>query len=226
MNFRFLLLLLSIAVLSAPAAVFQTAQAQEHTLERCIAIALDVSPQVGISRENLAQTRTGVLQSYGGFLPSASLGFTFGRTFAGPTSGIVIDQQGRPIPPEGSQYDTYVLTLQGGMTLFNWGANVRRLQQSKSSAEASVYDLEYQKDFIKAWVIREYYDLIRQIKLVKVREEDVELNTRNLEQVEAFYNIGSRTKADFLQRWISRWIWTTQSISRRNPSTFRPRSTT
>jgi outer membrane protein TolC len=185
------------------ATVFQPVQAQEHTLERCIQIALDVSPAVGISRETLASSRTNILQAYGGFLPNAALSFRWGRSFAGPTSGVVIDAQGRPIPPEGFEYDTYVLSLQGGMTLFNWGVNRRRLQQAQSSAEASVYDLEYQKDFIKAVVIREYYNLIRQTKLVNVREEDVELNRRNLEQVEAFYNIGSRTKADFLQARVT-----------------------
>jgi outer membrane protein TolC len=178
-------------------------RAQEYTLERCIELALDVSPAVGISRENLAASRTGVLQAYGGFLPNANLSFRIGRNNAGPTSGVLFDSEGRPIPAQGLQYDTYALSVNGGLMLFNWGANVRRLQQSQHSANASVYDLEYQKDFIKAVVIREYYDLVRWIKLQKVREEDVDLNKRNLEQVEAFYNIGSRTKADFLQARVT-----------------------
>jgi outer membrane protein TolC len=95
------------------------------------------------------------------------------------------------------------MSLQGSMTLFNWGANLRQLQQAQHSAEAAVYDLEYQKDFIKAVVIREYYDLVKRIKLREVQEADVDLNRRNLEQVEAFYNIGSRTKADFLQAKVT-----------------------
>jgi len=203
MKGRFFLLsvlMLTLVVLSVPN---RPAWAEKYTLERCIEIALQVSPTVGISRENLASTRTSVLQSYGGFLPNANLSFNVGRNNAGPTSGVLVDAQGRPIPIEGSQYDTYQLSVNGGLMLFNWGANIRRLQQTRHSAEAAVYDLEYQKDFIKAVVIREYYDQVRWEKLRKVREEDVALNTRNLEQVEAFYNIGSRTKADFLQARVT-----------------------
>jgi outer membrane protein TolC len=144
-----------------------------------------------------------VLQAYGGFLPSAALSYRVGSSFAGPTSGVVVDAQGRPIPATGFDYDTYVFSINGGMNLFNWGANRRNLQQTRSSAEAAVYDLEYRKDFVKAVVIRQYYDVIRQIKLRHVREEDVALNQRNLEQVEAFYRIGSRTKADFLQARVT-----------------------
>jgi outer membrane protein len=203
MNGRFVLFLGLTLVMSASAASFQPASAQEHTLERCIEIALDVSPAVGISRENLASSRTNVLQNYGNFLPSAALNFRVGRSFAGPTSGVVVDEQGRPIPAEGFDYDTYVLSISGGMTLFNWGTNRRQLLASQHSAEASVYALEYQKDYIKAVVIREYYDLIRRIKLKEVGKQDVELNQRNLEQVEAFYRIGSRTKADFLQARVT-----------------------
>jgi outer membrane protein TolC len=203
MKGRFFLLSVLLLVLTVQLAVIRPAWAETYTLERCIEIALKVSPTVGISRENLASSRTGVLQAYGGFLPNAQLSFRVGRNFAGPTSGVLFDAQGRPIPPAGSQYDTYVLSVNGGMTLFNWGSNYRRLQQSQHSAEAAVYDLEYRKDFIKAVVIREYYELVRWVKLRKVRDEDVALNQRNLEQVEAFYNIGSRTKADFLQARVT-----------------------
>jgi outer membrane protein TolC len=143
------------------------------------------------------------LQAYGGFLPDASMFFRVGRNFAGPTAGVLVDAQGRPIPPDGAQYDTYQLSVSGSMMLFNWGANYRRLQESQHTAEAAVYDLEYQKDFIKAVVIREYYELVRWVKLREVGAEEVELNQRNLEQVEAFYNIGSRTKADFLQARVT-----------------------
>jgi outer membrane protein TolC len=203
MKGRFFLLSVLILAVVALLAPIRPAWAEKYTLERCIEIALKVSPSVGISRENLASSRTSVLQAYGGFLPNASMSFNVGRNFAGPTSGVLVDAQGRPIPAAGSQYDTYQLSVNGGMMLFNWGANIRRLQQSQHSAEAAVYDLEYRKDFVKAMVIREYYDQVRWERLKKVREEDVALNQRNLEQVEAFYNIGSRTKADFLQARVT-----------------------
>lgn len=203
MKRRLLLLSVLSLILLVQSVAVTPARAQTYTLEQCIEMALQVSPAVGISRESMTSSRTQILQAYGGFLPSAAMSFRVGRNFAGPTSGVIVDAQGRPIPINGSQYDTYALSVSGGMTLFNWGSNYRRLQQSKHSAEAAGYDLEYQKDFIKAMVIREYYDTVRWVKLRKVREEEVNLNQRNLEQVEAFYKIGSRTKADFLQARVT-----------------------
>lgn len=179
------------------------ASAQEYTLEKCLDIALEQSPAVGISRENLQSSRSDVLRSYANFLPNASLSFSAGHAFIGPSQQVFVDAQGRPITPAGFNYESYSFQFQGGLTLFDWGANFKTLNQAKHSAEASRYDLEYQKDFITAVVIREYYNLVRQKKLREVQEEDVKASARSLEQVEAFYNIGSRTKADYLQARVN-----------------------
>lgn len=189
---------LMISFLFAPGA-----GAEVLSLEKCLEIALENSPAVGISRESLNSSRASVLQNYAYFLPNANLGFNAGHAFIGPSQAVAVDAQGRPITPTGFNYESYSFSFSGGLTLFDWGANFTRLGQSKHAAEASRYDLEYQKDFITAVVIREYYDFVRQKKLREVQERDVEASQRNLEQVEAFYNIGSRTKADFLQARVN-----------------------
>jgi outer membrane protein TolC len=198
----FLFAALIVSLLYIPPAV-RPAGAEVYNLERCLEIALENSPAVGISRENLNAARSSVLQNYAYFLPNASVSFNAGHAFIGPSQAVAVDAQGRPITPAGFDYESYSFGLQGGLTLFDWGANFKRLSQSKHAAEASRYDLEYQKDFVTAVVIREYYDLVRQKKLREVQEEDVEASGRSLEQVEAFYNIGSRTKADFLQARVN-----------------------
>jgi outer membrane protein TolC len=179
------------------------ARAEELSLEQCLDIALEQSPAVGISRENLRSTRTQILQSYANFLPSASTSLWAGHAFQGPSPGVFVDAQGRPIQQAGFDYEFYSFSINSDMTLWDWGANYKRLSQARSTADASSHDLEYQKDVIKALVIREYYDLVRQRKLRAVQEDAVEASQRNLEQVEAFYNIGSRTKADLLQARVN-----------------------
>jgi outer membrane protein TolC len=116
---------------------------------------------------------------------------------------VFVDAQGRPIQQAGFDYEFYSFSINSNLTLWNWGANYKRLDQAKKNATASGHDLEYQKDIIRAVVIREYYDLVKQRKLRVVQEEAVEASRRNLEQVEAFYNIGSRTKADLLQARVN-----------------------
>jgi outer membrane protein TolC len=191
------------AVVALLALVPSGVRSEPLTLERCLEIALEVSPAVGISREDLQNSRTNVLRGYASFLPNANAGIWAGHAFVGPSPGIFVDAQGRPIQQTGFNYESYSFSISSQLTLWDWGANFKRLSQAKSNAKAAGYDLEYQKDFITAVVIREYYDLVRQARLRVVQEEAVEASRRNLEQVEAFYTIGSRTKADLLQARVN-----------------------
>jgi len=175
------------------------AGAQTYDLERCVELALEASTSVGIASENLISARGDVMRSYGGFMPNLSLGSWFGHSWAGPTTGVFVDAQGRPVRPSGFDYEAYTFSLSSQMMLFNWGANINTLSRSRRTAEAAAHDLNYSRDVIKAIVIREYYDLVRQRQLRQVQEGDLEAKRRNLEQIEAFYKVGSRTKADFLQ---------------------------
>jgi outer membrane protein TolC len=188
-------------VICALLVVSQVASGQTRTLslEQCLDIAIENSPLVGTSRQQLQSARTNVLRNYGNFLPSASLSMTAGHTYIGPTGSIFIDSQGRPVQQTGSDYESYSFGLSGNWTLFDWGSNIKRLSEAKSTARGARHDLQWQKDNVTAIVIRSYYNLLRMKKLHEVQEQSVEAAERNLEQVEAFYTIGSNTKADVLQ---------------------------
>jgi len=169
------------------------------SLEECLEIAINNSPRVGTSREQFRSARTGVIRSYGSFLPDATLSMTAGHSYIGPTGSIAIDAQGRAVTPSGFDYESYSFNLSSNLTFFDWGVNVKQLGQAKHSANAAMHDLRYQKDIITAVVIRSYYNYLRHQKLREVAAQSVEAARRNLEQVEAFYSIGSNTKADVLQ---------------------------
>lgn len=173
------------------------------TLEECLQVAIKNSTAVGISEEQHLNARQSVLQSYAGFLPNASLQMSAGHAFIGPTQSISIDSEGRPIQQTGFDYESYAFSLSSSMNLFDWGVNIKNLQRAKQSARAAKYDLQYQKDYVTAVVIRAYYDYLRKMKLREVRELSTDASTKNLEQVEAFYRIGSKTKADVLQAKVA-----------------------
>ena len=192
-----------LAVFAAFTLAAGTVRAEFFDLERAIDKAMGVSTQVGVSRENLRTARSEILSGYANLLPNLSLNAYTGHSFAGPASGAFVDAQGRIVTGAASDFESYSFSLSSQMTVFDWGGNLARLKQARRGADAAGHDLEYQKDFIKAVVIREYYDLVKQRKLREVQEADVEAQERNLEQVEAFYRIGSRTKADFLQARVN-----------------------
>jgi outer membrane protein len=212
MSIRRAALAVAVVVCLAPL----NARAEKLDLEKSLDLALSASTSVGIARENLSSARSDVLRSYGGLMPNFNLSAYGGHSWAGPTSGVVIDDQGRPIAPRGFDYEQYSFSLGSQINLFDWGANFNTVSRSKSTAEAAAYELEYNRDVVKALVIREFYDLVRQRKLREVQESDLEAKRRNLEQVEAFYKIGSRTKADFLQARVDMSNSELLLITRRN----------
>lgn len=180
-------------------ALVPSARAEQYNLEQCLELALEASTNVGVSREQLRMARGDVMRSYGGLMPNLGVNMWAGHSWAGPTTGIVIDDQGRPIQPSGFDYEQYSFSISSQLSLFNWGSNYNTITQSKRSADAAAYDLEYTRDLVRALTIREYYELVRQNKLEEVQVANQEAKRRNLEQIEAFYKIGSRTKADYLQ---------------------------
>ncbi len=174
-------------------------QARVLSLEEALDIAIGASTTVGIYTERLQTSRQDVLRNHGRFLPDATLSFYAGHTYIGPTNSIFIDPQGRPVQQTGFDYENYRFQLNSSMMLFDWGSNVNYLKSAKRTSEAALYDLQYQKDMVTARVLRAYYDVVRTKNLRAVQDKTVEAATRNLEQVEAFFRIGSNTRADVLR---------------------------
>ncbi len=194
-----LIVMLSI-IISIECLLFAGAASQDNlNLEQCLDLAIKNSTQVGITREQYVSARDNVLRNYGRFLPNATLSMFAGHVFIGPSQSISIDSQGRPIKASGFDYESYSFSLNSSMNLFDWGVSAKNLSESKLNAKAARFDLQYQKDFVTAVVIRAYYDYLRKKKLREVSEMSVAAAAKNLEQVEAFFRIGSKTKADVLQ---------------------------
>ena len=180
-------------------AVQSGAQTRVLSLKEALDIAIGASTSVGIYRERLQTARQDILRNQGNLLPNLSTNFYAGHAYSGPTSSIYTDAQCRPIQQSGFDYENYSFGVSSSMLLFDWGASVKNLQSAKRSSEAATYDLQYQKDVVTAQVIRAYYDVVRKENMRKVQEEAVAAAERNLGQVEAFFKIGSNTRADVLQ---------------------------
>lgn len=189
---------LAVTLCTALGAVQTVAQTDVLSLEDAIEIATDQSTVVGRSREQLQTARQNVLSNYGRFLPNATMSLYAGRTFIGPTASVQFDSQGRFVQPSGFDYESYSFSLNSSMNLFDWGVNIKSLNSARDNSRAAEYDLQYQKDGITANTIRAYYNLVRDKYLTLVERESVRAAQRNLEQVEAFFAIGSNTRADVL----------------------------
>lgn len=173
------------------------------TLDDAIARALRVSPQVGMARQNLVEARARSLTATSGWIPDLRASTYLGHRWTGPTSTGFVDEQGRFVTGPANDFPSYSFGISSGWRLWDWGATWYNRRSAVEETRASSHDLEYQRDVVRAAVIREYYELVRQRRLIAVREADVEAQQRNLDQVEAFYRIGSRTRADVLQARVN-----------------------
>jgi outer membrane protein TolC len=168
------------------------------SLEDCISIALQNNPDIGMSQSGLKTAESGLLQSYGELLPSFSVGFTGGHAYYGPSS-IQYDAQGRPVKNEGFDYGSYSFNMSSGITLFDGGGNIGRIQSSIKQRDAAREELRYSKDIVTALVINKYYNLVRAKMLLIVADESMEQAKQNLERSEALLEVGSATRADVLK---------------------------
>jgi outer membrane protein len=193
------LILFAAFVFGVASAAPLAGQPRVLSLEEALDIAIDASTSVGIYRERLNSARQDIMRTSGYLLPNFDMNFYAGHSYQGPTSSIFIDEQGRPVSQSGFDYESYSFQLNSNMTLFDWGANVKTLNRARRSSDAAAHDLQYQKDIVTAQVIRAYYDVVRRKNLRVVQEESVAAAQRNLDQAEAFFRIGSNTKADVLQ---------------------------
>lgn len=210
------LVLVGVLLLGLLPASRSAGEARVLTLDEALDMAVDASTTVGVYRQRLYTARQDVLVTHGRFLPNFTAGFRAGHSFQGPTGSIFIDAQGRPVTPSGFDYESYAFSINTQMNIFDWGTNLKYLESAKRSSDAAVNDLHYQKDVVTAQVIRAYYDVVRQKNLKLVQEEAVEAAQKNLDQVEAFFKIGSNTRADVLTAKVRLGNTRLQYISARN----------
>jgi outer membrane protein len=173
------------------------------TLNNAIQIALERNPDLQKSKNNISSYESGVLASYGNFLPSLSAGgnFSWSRT---QTQGSTINIGGSVIqlPASTSQSRSYNADVSSNLTIFDGLSNFAQLSQSKNNLEAARLTLARTKQDIVFQTISLYYDVISAEQLLKVKQEDVAWNKKNLETIEEQSKLGSATLADLYAQQV------------------------
>ncbi len=189
----------------------------ELTLNEAIKIALQKNTGL-ISQENqIAQGETGVNAAYGNFLPnlgiSASWNWNRSDNAAYQTNinGINFD-----VPQSTSESRTYSVNASSNMVLFDGLSNFANLSSSKNTLEALKLAVEGKKQEVVFQTINLYYSVVEADQLLKVREEDVKQQNKNLETIEERNRLGSLTKADVYQQQVQTGNAELQVIQQKN----------
>ena len=171
---------------------------QELSLKNAINIALHRNTTLLKNTNELQSYESGVKASYGNFLPnlSASGSFSWTKTYGG---GTIFYQGGEITPSKESR--SYSAAISSGIVLFDGLSNFAQLSQSKNNLEAARLNLERLKQDIVFQTISLYYQVINAQQQMKVKEEDVKYNQKNLETITERNKLGGATLADvYLQQ--------------------------
>lgn len=189
---RFFLGLLIISMLSA----FSYGQ-KVLSLNEAVNIALHRNTSLQKSINNISSSESNLKAAWGGLLP------TVGAT--GSWSWNYQRQQGIPFtfagitlypPTTTSETRNYSAGANASWTLFDGLANIATVSQSQKDLQSARLQLENLKQNTVFQTMNLYYAVINNQQLVKVKEDNVAWNKRNVETVAERNKLGAVTLAD------------------------------
>ncbi|HEX9657368.1 MAG TPA: TolC family protein [Bacteroidota bacterium] len=174
------------------------AQPQTLTLEQATQIALEKNIEVAQAQNNIESAQSSVLQSQGSFLPTLSVSGSWNRTQIDRSSstsstfgGTTVD-----IPPQFAVTNSFSTGLNANYVLFDGFSRYASLDQSKSTAVATELTSARTRQTIVFQVERSYLDVLRNQQLVRVTEENLKRDNRQLERITEMNRVGSLSIAD------------------------------
>ncbi len=183
---------LSIALVFA--AVVAGAQTRVLTLDEATKIALQRNLNVVQAENNMSSSESNVLAAWGRYLPSLNASGSWTRTqLEGP-----IYTQGVAIPGSNAKQTTgsFSAGLSAGLTLFDGFSREANLNRSQANAAATEHVLVRTKQSIVFQVESSYLNVLRQEQLVRVSEENLKRDRRQLERIVESNRVGALSLAD------------------------------
>jgi len=192
-----LILFVGIVFASAALAQVSTQQTKVLSLAGAISVALEQNTSVRQAYNNSNSAQSGVLAAYGSYLPSASVngGWTRQQTDR-PASTQLIGGQPIQVPATLSTTSNYSTGLSLGYTVFNGFAREANFSQAVSAATSADQQAIRTTQQIVFQVQAAYLGVLRNRELVKVSEENLKRDQRQLERITESNRVGALSIGD------------------------------
>ncbi len=161
------------------------------TLRECIRIGIENSFDLRESYAASQAAGAGLTQAFGTYLPSIDINANYSRQLTNLreqfsiVNGVPI--VGQPLP------NTYGLTGQMNLTLFNGFRREAQYDAAQSNVDATTADIAFNRLFTAFDVTRKYIDVLRKTKIVEARRENLSLSRATYERIEALKAAGRAT---------------------------------
>jgi outer membrane protein TolC len=185
------------------------------TLMDCIKIALDNNPTIksaAYNRESAAFDKKG---SYQGILPRLDLNFGVGQSVTGEsqyttfnptgvdsiTGDVTYEQTFRTTPKSYIQTNSLGMSIK--QNIYDGGIWWNRIGQAKSMEKSSDLNFESERNNVILSIEQAYYTLMKDKKLLEVRELAVSRSQEQYDRAEKMYEIGATAQIDVFRAKVS-----------------------
>jgi len=154
-----------------------------------VRIALDQNTDIKRAQAAARQSNVQVRSEWMDFLPDASLRSSVSRRYGRNFSQVTGDFTTRST-------DFFNLGGNSSITLFNGFENAASLTQAQTQADADRMSLKQSRRDVVFTVVDQFIALAESRELVRVRREELDTRRRQLQQIQAFVEAGSRPVSD------------------------------
>ncbi len=192
----------SFAVLAMLGLTAAGAGATTMTADDAVKLAMDRSGLVVGARAGVTSARGSLYSAWGGVLPNLTASLTRSETRSTNETGSV-SFAGSPVPIEPndsrSNFSAPTVSLSWGILTPSAWANLSAARQNSRSAR---YTLDATRNDVALGVRRQFYEVVKAIKLSEVAEGSLQLARDDERRVRAMFEVGSVSKSDLLKAQV------------------------
>jgi len=167
------------------------AQPKKWTLEDCVRYALEHNITIKQSELDTQTAQIGKSSALGSFLPSINASASHSWNI-GLNTNIVTNA----LENETTQFTS--AGLDAGIDIYKGLQNQNNLRKAKLSVVAAQYQLSKMRDDISLNVANSYLQILFNIENIKVQNEQLAINQKQLERTQELVNAGSIPRGDLL----------------------------
>ncbi|NNF05086.1 MAG: TolC family protein [Rhodothermales bacterium] len=184
--------LVFVFILSAAGPV-QAQDAQTITFNQAVELALSRNVSIQRAENNLDLQSLRVKSARADFLPNLNLSTGVNRNY-----GLFIDNT--TFQQRTTVTDNMSVSASSGVTLFDGFGNISSLRAANSTLESQEHIFERTQQQVVFDVIQNYLNVILAEENIQIQQENVDAQTRQLEQIQEFVNVGTRPVSDLYQQ--------------------------
>jgi outer membrane protein len=178
---------------------------EKLTLDDAIGIALHKNSTFLKSSSQIGGFESGVQEAYGNFLPTlgANASWQWNKT---DQQGFFVDQVTGQVIEGGqsTQRRSYNIGLGSSWTLFDGLANFANLSKTQDELQSAELTLERIKQDIVFQTMSLYYNIVYTEQLLRVKQDNLKWNEKNLETIKERNRLGAATLADVYQQEVAK----------------------